>query len=812
MAPQLAARMTETLAGAVQHAHDRGILHRDIKPGNILMEAPQDATDEAAVKGIRLTDFGLARIEQDASDQTVSTAIIGTPAYMAPEQAASRREEIGVATDVYALGATLYHLLTGRPPIVGASQVETLAAITQVDPVEPARFQPDLPRDLNAICLKCLEKEPARRYATASALQADLQRFLRGETVVAHPVGPSQRLMKWCRRNPGLAALTATSVIAVLATLVTAAVGWWLTSAALATAEQRNRETKEAVDKYFVAISDNQLLAAPGLKPLRQELLGNALDYYQRFLDQHRDDAKLSDDLRATHVRIGEIHEELGDYRAARSAFDQALELVERNRVDDPDDPSTLFMQGMILRKLAQLDRHSGQLPEAMARIDEAIEIHRGLAEASYEVAKNDEQLGLLLSNKASAVQLQGDIPQAEQLFRESEEIFERLALQQPDEPRWRFLFAQSQGNRSIMQRHMGQVAESQALLEEALQVYRGLVEDDPADPAYQLNLGKALANWSTYSSMSGEFETSLDRLREATDVFDRLALVHPQAVIYHVLRASTRKEAGMLLTELQRFADAETMLMESREIVESTLEINPEDQRHRDLQHEISFQLGRVYFRLRNDDRALRFLDEAIASYTQSGHRDLQSRATLANCLEVKARVLTRQGRPEEALAVLKRGRALLDELRLELPESNDVRKQLVANFVATADALELQERYAEALQRRQEVVQLEEEGIRNRRILEHATTLARTGDVDQAESMLAAAAAPTHPDEWLILARAHAVVAAQLNPATDSFREHRQKARQALQQAETEGLKWSESEYPPTHQDWSGVSRQEE
>jgi tetratricopeptide (TPR) repeat protein len=806
--PHLAARIIEALAGALQHAHDRGILHRDVKPSNILIEAAEDAPDQAVVDGIRLTDFGLARITQDRSHETQSTAILGTPAFMAPEQAAGRQDQVGFCTDVYGLGATLYFLLTGRPPIIGHSQLETLSAIVTVDPLEARQFQPDVPRDLDAVCLKCLEKDPTRRYATAGDLRSDLQRFLQGLPVLARPVGNLQRLTKWCRRNPRVAALTVTASLAVLAALITAAVGWWSTSSALATADARYRETKAAIDKYFVAISDNQLLSAPGLKPLRQELLGNALDYYQRFLDRHQQDSQLPDELRRTYARIGQIHEELGDFADARHAFQQALRIADERLQDDPDAQPILFHKGSLLRKLANLDRYHGDLARAMAGIDEAIKIHRRLAEQFFEITKNEEQLGLLLSNKASVINAQGDIPRAEQLYRESEELFERLMRRFPQEPRWQFLYAQSRGNRSIMRRFMGQIAESKELLKQVVEQYRQLVHGNPEDASYQFNFGKALANMSTYFTADSELNDALVWLHEATAVFDRLAMIHPQVAEYHALRATTRKDAGLVHLELRRFAEAESLFQESLTIMQKASEASPHDQRNRPGFANINMHLGTIYLHLGDLPRAQRHIETAVVEYEQLYQDmpgELYVRTGLSECLERKGCLLTRQGRSDNALESFARGREILDDVLAELPDNPDLKTQFVANHVSTADTLELMSRFSEALQFRRKALELEADSRHNRRHLEFATTLARSGDLKQAKTVLAETSEPDHPDEWVIRARAHAVLAAGLAASEASASEHQQHALWALQQAQSRGLDLATAEYPLSHPDWS-------
>jgi serine/threonine protein kinase/tetratricopeptide (TPR) repeat protein len=207
--PRQAAQYVQTLARAVQAVHQRGILHRDLKPGNVLMAA--DGTP-------KITDFGLAkRFESQAAGDgghgasalTQTGAIMGTPCYMSPEQAAGRSREIGPATDIYALGAILYEMLTGRPPFNGASPTDTIMQVQLQEPVAPRRLQPKVPRDLETIALKCLEKTPARRFATAGDLADDLGRFLDGRVIAARPVSGSERLWRWCRRKPAQAALVA---------------------------------------------------------------------------------------------------------------------------------------------------------------------------------------------------------------------------------------------------------------------------------------------------------------------------------------------------------------------------------------------------------------------------------------------------------------------------------------------------------------------------------------------------------------------------------------------------------------------------
>lgn len=208
MAPEKAARCVQKLASAVQYAHQRGILHRDLKPANVLIDELGEP---------RLTDFGLAKRLDSSLELTLSHHILGSPPFMSPEQVSARHGAVDRASDVYSLGAILYFLLTGRPPFAGATLEQTLLQVSESTPAPLRQDHLALPLDLETICLKCLEKDPARRYASAQALEEDLARFLRGEPTLARPLGPLARLARWSMRQPALAALVAVSLVGLAA-------------------------------------------------------------------------------------------------------------------------------------------------------------------------------------------------------------------------------------------------------------------------------------------------------------------------------------------------------------------------------------------------------------------------------------------------------------------------------------------------------------------------------------------------------------------------------------------------------------------
>jgi tRNA A-37 threonylcarbamoyl transferase component Bud32 len=295
--PMQAARTIRIVARAIHAAHLRGIIHRDLKPANILLTADGRP---------KITDFGLARRLGDDSDQTRTGTIVGTPDYMAPEQALGQAHDAGPLADQHALGAILYELLTGRPPFRGATAHDTIEQVRTQEPVPPKRLQPKVPRDLETICLKCLQKEPHRRYPSADALADDLDRFLDGRTIRARPVSAVARLGHWCRRNPRVAVLAA----AVLVLVVTVATTSTVFAARLARARDAAIAAfRDECRKSFELLSDKQRAELAVEEAAREDRMPAALA-----------DPTLAGTLR----RIGDLDRTLGRPSQARRLYERA--------------------------------------------------------------------------------------------------------------------------------------------------------------------------------------------------------------------------------------------------------------------------------------------------------------------------------------------------------------------------------------------------------------------------------------------------------------------------------------------------------
>jgi TolB-like protein len=292
-----AVELIAKVARTVHYAHEHGILHRDIKPGNILLDAKGEP---------HLTDFGLARLVESESSVTQTLDVLGTPSYMAPEQAVGNNSAITSVTDVYGLGAVLYQLLTGQPPFAGGTTYETIKLLLDTEPRQPRLLNPKIDRDLSTICLKCLEKDPKCRYSFALALAEDLERWLKHEPIAARRVGPVVRARKWVRRNPSIAVMAAM----LLALAVPLAVIIWksefprqpLTTGIAVLPFENLSEQREDAAAFVDGVQDDILTKLARITDLKVISRTSVMEYRGK-----RNLRQIGNDLRVSHVLEGSV-------------------------------------------------------------------------------------------------------------------------------------------------------------------------------------------------------------------------------------------------------------------------------------------------------------------------------------------------------------------------------------------------------------------------------------------------------------------------------------------------------------------------
>jgi serine/threonine protein kinase/tetratricopeptide (TPR) repeat protein len=655
---RLVATLGLTLAAAIHHAHSRGVIHRDLKPSNVLLQLHPLARatgPDSTLKGLttgsdapnagfdfipKVTDFGLAKLVPVAADgtqispPTQSGAVLGTPQYMAPEQAGGRNREVGPAADVYALGVILYELLTGRPPFVGETALETLEQVRTQEPVSPRRLRPKLPRDLETICLKCLSKEPARRYGTAQTLADDLGRFLTGEPVRARPVGRLGRLARWSRRKPAVAALLAVSALAAVglaavsiaynARLRMANAG--LTRALQDTDKQRGyaednlRLARQSADRFVNRLSVDPRLRAHDLDHLRRDLLESAVPFYQVLTSRYSDDPNLTAEQGQSYLRLALIKAELGSVAEAILLFREAAAIFERLAHDHPTVADYSLEWANCLTSLGAWCEQAGQLGQAEDVYEQARDLRAAVVRAHPEKADYRSDLAKSYNNLGGLYRHTGRYEKAEDAHQRARDVRQRLVDAYPRVPHYQVSLAGSYSNLGVLYRQTGRHRQAEDAHRQALRLLEQLVRAEPTLPEHQKNLAMTHSNLAALYGDLDQWPLAEEQALKARDWWDGLARAHPHVPDYQAALAKGCCNLAVVYDEMGRQDRAEAAYRAARESQAKLVESFPAVPEYRGALAQMLCNLGAFY---KNGGQ----LQRAIAPHQEA--RDLYAKLT---------------------------------------------------------------------------------------------------------------------------------------------------------------------------------------
>jgi tetratricopeptide (TPR) repeat protein/tRNA A-37 threonylcarbamoyl transferase component Bud32 len=502
MGAREAAVLVESLARAVHAAHEAGVVHRDLKPSNILLTAD----------GVpKVGDFGLAKLLDSDVGRTLSGQPIGTPSYMSPEQAEGHAGHVGPSTDIYALGAILYQILTGRPPFLGESAMETLKLVTTTEAVPPRRLRPDVPLDLETICLKCLQKSPARRCSSALDLADDLRRFLDGRPIVARRTGPLERSWKWARRHPWQ---SATAAIVVLGTALLVGLTYRhdfqlraeiaRTQARAAEARGNYSAARSTIQGMIARLNDPRFKGTPRLKELRRDQFEDALAFYDGILRRFDpNDPTVREDTAHTHNQIGMMQFELGRRDEAERHVRRTLDVIASLRSDEPDNPEYLGLQVVSLNQLANYLGGSGRNEEACTAGAEAVRLAGNLADMTPGNVGHRELVAVCHDSYAGRLASLGRVSAARDHYHKAIEIREQLDLARS--PALIVRHAETLLNDGIILWQLNQVA----IAEQRFRRVEKLFESVPAE-GIGVCLARLYVNWGGMLQVAGRHKEAI--------------------------------------------------------------------------------------------------------------------------------------------------------------------------------------------------------------------------------------------------------------------------------------------------------------
>ena len=734
--PQEAARYIAQVADGLAAAHVMGILHRDLKPANVMIDR---ATDRAM-----LTDFGLAKLTEGESELTATHGGMGSPPWMAPEQI-ENAADVTTAADVYGLGATLYHTLTGRPPFQGATPAQTCQLVLNKEPIAPRELNDNIPLDLDTICLKCLEKPPANRYHSAELLAERLTRVQRGIPIPERPISRGEKAWRWCKRNPVVAGLsTAVAVALLLGTCVSSYFAWSASVEAenvrVAAFQQahlrkvadlqasradrnlsharhnltRYRTEKERADAkateaglerdnamkelqeheatlaaYVETVSEAELLEQPQFLNLKKELLSDALTHYERFLSRHGDDPRSSHQAAKALFKVAQINRETigSDNNSTVATYQRVVDAYAKLAKKDPTESA--YRQNIVLAylEIGTLCRENGNPVEAQDALNEALHQQLLLVKAFPGNDIHKVYLAECYERKGVSYKNRGMPRKALADHLESLKLREGLAASGNEKRR--FDVIKSLNNLAETYRQLGQLQDALEAYERAVEIQESLIEIAP-EQDYRMSLAMLYRNVGVLHARSGQPRAAISYLERCVDIRETLALENPTVATHQDYLATAYSDIAIQHAENGNPSDALTILQVAAMVRHRLVRQNPNVLEYESELGSVTYNIGMVCSRMEQYDTALSAYNESLQVRT----RLAQKHPTISDYQDDLAAtyigiglLYRRTDQRTKALSANLQAQAILRRLVNEYPELQLYATDLASTLVNTAN-----------------------------------------------------------------------------------------------------------------------------
>ncbi len=722
-----AAEAIEPVARALAAAHAAGVLHRDIKPRNIVID---DTTGRPL-----LTDFGLAKMLAGQSDVTHTGDVMGSPPYMSPEQATDAAH-VTASADIYSLGATLYHALTGRAPFQAASVAETLRQVWFEDPPLPRSLNPAIDQDLETICLKCLEKEPARRFETAGEMAEELARYRRGEPIHSRPLSTLGQFQRWRRRNPTVAKLL--GLVALLIILGFAGVTYYTIQLqrSLNDARVRLGWAVGAVDEMTDIATRDDGLKAHGVDEVRREMLTASRQYYDRFVERETNDPVLETERGKAYGRLANIEADLGDRAVAARLYSQAIDVFTELEQRFPNEPNYTYLRAAYLANLGGLLRDGAQLDDAEDKLTEAYTLASGLHEKHPGHVDYVALLGRIHNERGVLYMDLGETEKAEFARRETVNLWQQITdvdngpeqqhqlatshnnlaeFYRNDRQRekaaehyttaidlWQKLteshpriseygagLAMCQHNFATMHLDAGDGTEAEPLLMASIAQRYHLSEKHRQLPEYRADLAASLDSMGRLMQLQGEYQMAASEYRQALAIREELRNRFADTPKYEVAYAASQMHLGDLYQDEGRFSEAGDYFRIALDVLGGVVENNPGVVTYREHFARVTYNLALVQSAAGELEEAKKHVTDAAGlrhALLAEDEDDRQRLAALAECYDLLREIEEQRGDAPAALAACEQ----LIELQKELAnESTDSQHAipLAASFLSLAN-----------------------------------------------------------------------------------------------------------------------------